>query len=87
MHKALSVYNKYITHENGTSLQNKEGEMEHLSLHLKQQKIQWRRDKVQELASKGHSQREISQILQVPADFKDKYAESKHYFHYVYHLA
>lgn len=36
-----------------------------MSSHLEQQKIQWRRDKVQELASKGHSQREISQILQV----------------------
>src|SRR5918911_561132 len=30
-----------------------------------QQMIQWRRDKVQELCSKGYSQREISQILQV----------------------
>lgn len=45
--------------------------MEHLSLHMEhqnqkqEQKIQWRRDKVQELASKGHSQREISHILQV----------------------
>src|ERR687883_566120 len=27
--------------------------------------IQWRRDKVQELCSKGYSQREISQVLQV----------------------
>ena len=27
--------------------------------------IQWRRDKVQELCSKGYSQREISQILEV----------------------
>ena len=36
-----------------------------MSSHLEQQKIQWRRDKVQELSSKGHSQREISQILQV----------------------
>jgi Trp operon repressor len=30
-----------------------------------QQQVQWRRDKVQELCSKGYSQREISQILQV----------------------
>src|SRR5918912_307326 len=30
-----------------------------------QQQIQWRRDKVQELCSKGYSQREISQTLQV----------------------
>jgi hypothetical protein len=29
------------------------------------QQVQWRRDKVQELCSKGYSQREISQALQV----------------------
>ena len=45
--------------------------MEHLSSDMEhhqnqeQQQIQWRRDKVQELGSKGYSQREISQILQV----------------------
>jgi hypothetical protein len=47
--------------------------MEHLSLAMEQQhnqdqeqqQIQWRRDKVQELCSKGYSQREISQTLQV----------------------
>src|ERR687886_807765 len=44
--------------------------MEHLSLGMEQQnqeqqQIQWRRDKIQELCSKGYSQREISQILQV----------------------
>src|SRR5919199_4544885 len=50
--------------------------MEHLSLAMEhqqnqqqdqheQQHIQWRRDKVQELCSKGYSQREISQVLQV----------------------
>ena len=46
--------------------------MEHLSLgmeqqnqHQEQQQIQWRRDKVQELCSKGYSQREISHALQV----------------------
>ncbi|MFL6339976.1 MAG: hypothetical protein ACJ72U_00330 [Nitrososphaeraceae archaeon] len=44
--------------------------MEHLSsdmecLQNQEQQIQWRRDKVQELCSKGYSQREISQILQV----------------------
>ena len=37
--------------------------MEHLSSTMEQQ-IEWRRDKVQELCSKGYSQREISQILQ-----------------------
>jgi Trp operon repressor len=30
-----------------------------------QNQIEWRRDKVQELCSKGYSQREISQVLQV----------------------
>jgi hypothetical protein len=30
-----------------------------------QHQVQWRRDKVQELCSKGYSQREISQVLQV----------------------
>jgi Trp operon repressor len=48
--------------------------MEHLSSvmeqqnqdqHQEQQQMQWRRDKVQELCSKGYSQREISQVLQV----------------------
>jgi Trp operon repressor len=41
-------------------------EMEHLSSAMEQQnQVEWRRDKVQELCSKGHSQREISQVLQV----------------------
>jgi Trp operon repressor len=41
--------------------------MEHLSSSMEQQQnqVQWRRAKVQELCSKGYSQREISQILQV----------------------
>jgi Trp operon repressor len=44
--------------------------MEHLSSDMEhqeqqQQVLQWRRDKVQELCSKGYSQREISQVLQV----------------------
>jgi predicted transcriptional regulator len=40
--------------------------MEHLSSDMKHpEQVQWRRDKVQELCSKGYSQREISQILQV----------------------
>jgi hypothetical protein len=39
--------------------------VEHLSSHVEQQSIQWRRDKVQELSSQGNSQREISKILQV----------------------
>jgi hypothetical protein len=43
--------------------------MEHLSTDLEhqnhEQQLQWRTDKVQELCSKGYSQREISQTLQV----------------------
>jgi IS30 family transposase len=40
--------------------------MEHLRSHVeRQQSIQWRRDKVQELSSRGNSQREIAKILQV----------------------
>jgi transposase len=41
--------------------------MEHLSsaMEHQQNQIEWRRDKVQELCSKGYSQREISQVLQV----------------------
>jgi len=44
--------------------------MEHLSSEMEHQEqnqhqVEWRRDKVQELCSKGYSQREISQVLQV----------------------
>jgi len=40
--------------------------MEHLSSAMEHQnQVEWRRDKVQELCSKGYSQREISQVLQV----------------------
>jgi hypothetical protein len=41
--------------------------MEHLSSDMEhqEQQVQWRKDKVQELCSKGYSQREISQVLQV----------------------
>jgi Trp operon repressor len=38
--------------------------MEHLTSGMEQQ-VQWRKEKVQELCSKGYSQREISQLLQV----------------------
>jgi IS30 family transposase len=40
-------------------------DMEHQQNQEQQQMIQWRRDKVQGLSSKGYSQREISQVLQV----------------------
>jgi hypothetical protein len=41
--------------------------MERLSSGMEHQpnQVEWRRDKVQELCSKGYSQREISQVLQV----------------------
>ena len=41
--------------------------MEHLSSAMEQQQnqVQWRKDKVQQLCSKGYSQRVISQVLQV----------------------
>jgi hypothetical protein len=38
-------------------------EMEHLTSEM--ERLEWRRDKVQELSSKGYSQREIAKILQV----------------------
>lgn len=49
--------------ELGTPLQIEQGEVEHLNSEM--ERLQWRRDKVQELSSKGHSQREIAKILQV----------------------
>ena len=40
--------------------------MEHLSSDMEQQnQVEWRRDKVQELCSKGYSQREITRTMQV----------------------
>jgi predicted transcriptional regulator len=40
-------------------------EVEHNSNDKERDRIDWRRSKVQELASQGHSQREIAQMLQV----------------------
>ena len=52
--------------------------MEHLSSDMEQlnqdQQVQWRRDKVQELCSKGYSQREISQILRIGLDTVNRVA-------------
>jgi hypothetical protein len=51
--------------------------MEHLSSDMEYQnqdqerQVEWRRDKVQELCSKGYSQREISQTLQVGLAHRD----------------
>jgi Trp operon repressor len=56
-----------VKREDGTPSKNHAWEMERLSLGMEHQQnqVQWRRDKVQELYSKGYSQREISQTLQV----------------------
>jgi hypothetical protein len=40
-------------------------EQPHQRCHQERQQVQWRREKVQELSSKGHSQREIASILQI----------------------
>jgi transposase len=37
--------------------------VEHLTSSM--ERLEWRRDKIQELSSKGHSQREIASLLQV----------------------
>ncbi len=37
--------------------------MDHLTSHMEHR--EWRRDKIQELSSKGHSQREIANMLQI----------------------
>src|ERR671930_450254 len=40
--------------------------MEHLSSDMEQKnQVEWRRDKIQELCSKGYSQRETSQVMQI----------------------
>jgi hypothetical protein len=53
----------HVKRENGTSFQNKHGEMEHLSTQVEHQQIEWRRTKVLELSSQGHSRREIADII------------------------
>jgi transposase len=40
-------------------------EVEHNNNDKERDRIDWRRNKVQELSSQGHNQREIAQILQV----------------------
>jgi hypothetical protein len=50
-----------LKRENETPPQNDASEMEHLSSDMEHQ-VQWRRDKVQELCSKGYSQRDITSI-------------------------
>ena len=54
------------------TLNNQAQENEHLSMDMEhqeqeqeQESLQWRRDKVLELSSQGHSQREISTMLQI----------------------
>jgi Trp operon repressor len=61
--------------------------MEHLSSdmeHPEHQQVEWRRDKVQELCSKGYSQRQISQVLQVGLATV-KYSSSKAIYYTLNH--
>ena len=57
--------------------------MEHLSMNLErrnqqeEQSIQWRRDRVLELSSQGHSQREISTMLQIGIGTVKRFIVSK----------
>jgi hypothetical protein len=39
--------------------------MKHKQSEVKQEQIEWRRDKVLDLSSKGHTEREIAKVLQV----------------------
>jgi Trp operon repressor len=48
-----------------SNMEHQEDQDLHQYLEQQQPQLQWRRDKVQELCSKGYSQREISQVLQV----------------------
>jgi hypothetical protein len=68
----LPQYSSPIQYPSGTLYPRPLQELEHLSSGMEhqdqenqQQQVQWRRDKVQELCSKGYSQREIFQILEV----------------------
>jgi len=63
MIKDRLLYYSVSKREFGTPLQKEHGEMEHLTSEM--ERLQWRRDKVQELSSKGYSQREIAKILRV----------------------
>ncbi len=55
-----------VEHKNGTPIRRQLYKLEHLGSAMeKHNQVQWSRDKVQELRSKGYSQREISQILQI----------------------
>jgi Trp operon repressor len=46
--------------------------------HPQNQQVQWRGDKVQELCSKGYSQREILQVLQIGLATVNNGIEKKH---------
>jgi hypothetical protein len=54
----MSIVLGYAKRENGTPFQNKHREMEHLSTQVERRQIEWRRAKVLELSSQGHTQRE-----------------------------
>jgi hypothetical protein len=54
--------------------------MEHLSSdreHPEHQQVEWRRDKVQELCSKGYSQRDITNIADMTSYSKYRYITSE----------
>jgi DNA-binding NarL/FixJ family response regulator len=54
LHKVLSMKNEHWQQEEEEQRQQRQ-----------QESVQWRRDKVLELNSQGHSQREISTILHI----------------------
>jgi hypothetical protein len=68
-YKNCGLFTLPLKRRSWTPLQDKQGEIEHLSLLIehkqKQEKegsrIDWRRNKVKELSSQGNSQREIAQ--------------------------
>jgi Trp operon repressor len=65
-HLSSDMEQQQNQHQDQEQHQDQHNEHEHQNQQqLQQPQVQWRRDKVQELCSKGYSQREISQIFQV----------------------
>jgi predicted transcriptional regulator len=59
-----SIVPRYVRSENATVPKIKRGELQVLNTKMQQQ-IEWRRDKVLELSSQGHSQTDIADTLHV----------------------
>jgi ribosomal protein L25 (general stress protein Ctc) len=59
------VYSGYAKRENAAPIKIKHREMQHLSSQMQQHEREWRRSKVLELSSQGHSEREIASTLQM----------------------